>query len=141
MSRPCTNPRTLTVLVCTHNRVELLSRVLESLDAARSPEGWSVRLFVVANACTDGTHDFLAERAARPGGLALEWIAEPVPGKSNALNRALPLLEDARGLLGQCSGVIRKRGGLFGPGGTIRRFGFLRRGIRLGWRFWRQAGQ
>ena len=95
MSRPCTNPRTLTVLVCTHNRVELLSRVLESLDAARSPEGWSVRLFVVANACTDGTHDFLAERAERPGGLALAWIAEPVPGKSNALNRALPLLEDA----------------------------------------------
>ena len=95
MSRPSAAPRTLTVLVCTHNRVELLGRVIASLDAARRPADWTVRLFVVANACTDGTHDFLAARANAGDGLPLAWIAEPVPGKSNALNRALPLLEDA----------------------------------------------
>ena len=95
MSRPCANPHTLTVLVCTHNRVELLGRVIDSLNAARRPEGWSVRLFVVANACTDGTLDLLTARARATTGLPLEWIAEPVPGKSSALNRALPLLEDA----------------------------------------------
>src|SRR5574337_144135 len=41
------------------------------------------------------THDFLAARANAADGLPLTWIAEPVPGKSNALNRALPLLEDS----------------------------------------------
>ncbi len=92
---PSASSRTLTVLICTHNRVDLLSRVIISLDDARRPEGWALRLFVVANACTDDTHNFLAKRANAATGLPLEWIAEPVPGKSNALNRALPLLEDA----------------------------------------------
>lgn len=89
------DPRTLTVLLCTHNRVELLARVLRSLNAARRPEGWSLRLFVVANACTDGTHDFLTHYPEAEDALPLEWIAEPTPGKSNALNRALPLMNDA----------------------------------------------
>ncbi len=93
-SRP-SDSRTLTVLLCTHNRVELLGRVLASLNAARRPEGWSIRLFVVANACTDGTHEYLTNYAEAEGPLPLEWIAEPAPGKSNALNRALPLLSDA----------------------------------------------
>lgn len=88
----------LTVLICTHNRVELLSRVIASLNAARRPKAVRVHLFVVANACTDGTHDLLtaySERQASAGTLPLEWVAEPTPGKSHALNRALPMLGDA----------------------------------------------
>ncbi|MDY0013829.1 MAG: sulfatase-like hydrolase/transferase [Rhodocyclaceae bacterium] len=84
----------ITVLICTHNRVELLARVIESLNGAAAPDGAQVRLFVVANACSDGTHDFLAAYTPPPGGLPLAWIAEPTPGKSHALNRALPLLTD-----------------------------------------------
>jgi len=91
-NRPST--RSLTVLICTHNRAGLLERVIASLDAATQPRGWQVRLLVVANACTDGTHDFLDEYTKRSSALALSWIAEPTPGKSHALNRALPLLED-----------------------------------------------
>ena len=49
MKTATTNPRTLTVLICTHNRVDLLSRVIHSLNAANPPAGWRVRLFVVAN--------------------------------------------------------------------------------------------
>lgn len=89
---------TLTVLICTHNRVELLMRVIASLNAARRPAGTRVRLLVVANACTDGTHDALADYGQHPGAagaLPLEWVAEPTPGKSHALNRALPMLSDA----------------------------------------------
>ncbi|HNB05255.1 MAG TPA: sulfatase-like hydrolase/transferase [Thauera aminoaromatica] len=89
-----TAARSLTILICTHNRADLLARVIDSLESARQPAGWSVRLFVVANACTDGTHEFLAGRSDRADRLALSWIAEPTPGKSHALNRALPLLED-----------------------------------------------
>lgn len=88
-------PLQITVLICTHNRVELLGKVIASLNAAKRPANAEVRLFVVANACTDGTHDFLAAYAAKPdqpGHLPLDWIAEPTPGKSHALNRALPML-------------------------------------------------
>lgn len=84
----------ITVLICTHNRVELLSRVIASLNQARPADQARVRLLVVANACSDGTHDYLATYTPPPGGLPLEWIAEPTPGKSHALNRALPLLTD-----------------------------------------------
>jgi arylsulfatase A-like enzyme/GT2 family glycosyltransferase len=84
----------ITVLICTHNRVELLARVIDSLNGAMAPTAARVRLFVVANACTDGTHDYLRAYTPPPNGLPLEWIAEPNPGKSHALNRALPLLSD-----------------------------------------------
>jgi GT2 family glycosyltransferase len=83
----------LTVLICTHERVQLLSRTLDSLNAARRPaEG--VQLLVVANNCHDTTHELLRAYAAHPGDrLPLRWIAEPTPGKSHALNRALPEVE------------------------------------------------
>jgi arylsulfatase A-like enzyme/GT2 family glycosyltransferase len=86
----------LTILICTHNRETLLARVLASLNAARRPHGARIDLLVVANACTDSTAALL-ERYARGGAangwLPLRWAEEPVPGKSHALNRAIPLLE------------------------------------------------
>lgn len=86
--------KTLTVLICTHNRTKLLERALASLNTTRKPDGWQVRVLVVANACTDGTHKLL--EAARENSnvdsarLPLEWISEPRPGKSFALNTAIP---------------------------------------------------
>jgi len=79
----------ITVLICTHDRRKLLERTIASLDAARRPTDAGVELLVVANACTDDTHAWLDARSSSPGpGLPLRWIAEPTPGKSNALNRA-----------------------------------------------------
>lgn len=86
---------TLCVLTCTHNRVDLLDKALASLNAAERPAGWRVEILVVANACTDGTHEFLDTYqcdAASHDWLPLNWMAEPVPGKSNALNTGMPLL-------------------------------------------------
>jgi GT2 family glycosyltransferase len=94
--------RSLSVLISTHDRADLLARTLRHLDAARRPSGWSVDVLVVANACTDGTHALLSSRERgdgepaapeSPPPLPLRWIAEPTPGKSHALNRAIPLLE------------------------------------------------
>ena len=86
--------KTLTVLICTHNRAGLLRRALDSLKRARSPLGWRVDILVVANACTDATHALLeAEKAATGLELSrfsLDWLAEPRPGKSFALNTAIP---------------------------------------------------
>jgi arylsulfatase A-like enzyme/glycosyltransferase involved in cell wall biosynthesis len=82
----------ITVLICTHNRAELLERVLASLNAARRPRQ-PVELLVVANNCSDGTHELLERyRTVDDGRIPLRWIAEPTPGKSHALNRGIPEL-------------------------------------------------
>lgn len=79
----------ISVLICTHNRRALLARTITSLNDARRPHGTRVELLVVANACTDDTHAWLAAYAGDRGDkLPLRWIAEPTPGKSHALNRA-----------------------------------------------------
>ena len=84
--------RTLIVLICTHNRSRLLLRTLHYLNMARRPQGWQVGVLVVANACTDDTLERLEQfREENKEGLPLNWIEEPTPGKSHALNRALPL--------------------------------------------------
>jgi GT2 family glycosyltransferase len=85
----------LTVLICTHDRASLLGKALDSLNAAERPLGWTVEVLVAANACSDGTHALLNQRARMAGGngsLPLVWFDEPAPGKSNALNSAMPRL-------------------------------------------------
>ncbi len=79
----------LTVVICTHDRSQLLRSTLDALNAARRPvEG--AQILVVANHCTDDTHAMLATCAASPGDhLPLRWLAEPEKGKSHALNRAM----------------------------------------------------
>ena len=87
---------TLTVLTCTHNRAALLAKTLASLDAAVRPRDWDVDVLVAANACSDATHallDGLAGRARKSDRLPLAWFAEPEPGKSHALNSALPRVQ------------------------------------------------
>jgi arylsulfatase A-like enzyme/GT2 family glycosyltransferase len=82
----------LTVLICTHNRSDLLAKVLHSLNRAARPEGWEVGVLVVPNACTDDTHALLDTHLAQAdakGHLPLRWVAEPTPGKSHALNRGV----------------------------------------------------
>jgi GT2 family glycosyltransferase len=86
-----TDRPTLTVLICTHNRAELLLRTLHYLNAAQRPQNWQVQILVVLNACSDTSREKLCQLQQQdPDGLPLEWIEEPVPGKSHALNRAIP---------------------------------------------------
>ena len=56
-----TSALTVTVMICTHNRVDLLERTIASLNSAARPENAQIDIFVVANACTDATHTFLDE--------------------------------------------------------------------------------
>ena len=86
--------RSLTVLICTHDRSKLLLRTLEHLNAARRPDGCQVNILVVVNACSDDTLERLAQfRRDVTGCLPLDWFEEPTPGKSNALNSAVPLIK------------------------------------------------
>lgn len=85
--------RTLTVLICTHNRSRLLLRTLHYLNAARRPRGWQVDTLVVTSACSDNSIECLEQFSEKNrDGMPLSWIEEPAPGKSSALNRALPLI-------------------------------------------------
>lgn len=82
----------LTILICTHNRADLLERVLASLNLARRPS-MPVQILVAANACTDDTvvrmQAYQAQQETKVW-LPLRLIAVPAPGKSHALNRAIP---------------------------------------------------
>ncbi len=85
----------LTILICTHNRADLLERVLASLNAARRP-AIPVRILVAANACNDDT--MVRMQRYQNSQEALSWlplqaIEVPTPGKSHALNYAIPQIE------------------------------------------------
>ncbi|NOQ13057.1 MAG: glycosyltransferase [Methyloprofundus sp.] len=84
----------LQILICTHNRVALLQRTIDYLNKVARPDNYDIKIFVAANACTDNTCQYLNnyQQSAKKDELPLEWIAEPTPGKSNALNSAIPKL-------------------------------------------------
>nr|QNO45274.1 hypothetical protein GHMBFEBI_00008 [Methanosarcinales archaeon ANME-2c ERB4]QNO46804.1 hypothetical protein FAOAFBCF_00002 [Methanosarcinales archaeon ANME-2c ERB4] len=83
---------TLSLLICTHNRADLLWRTIFFLNEAKRPREANVEIFVVANACSDNTIRWLRsyQQVARDDRmLPLRWVEEPTPGKSHALNRAI----------------------------------------------------
>ncbi len=83
----------LSILICTHNRSKLLLRTLHYLNAARRPQGWQMDILVMANACLDDSVEALTQfLEANADGLPLKCIEEPRPGKSNALNSAIPYI-------------------------------------------------
>ncbi|MCB1097945.1 MAG: glycosyltransferase [Verrucomicrobiae bacterium] len=76
---------TISVILATHNRAEILN---ETLMAYRGLESFGMELMivVVANACVDSTAEVIERhRSALP----LIFLEEPMPGKNRALNRAL----------------------------------------------------
>jgi len=86
----------LTVLICTHNRADLLERVLASLNEAIRP-ALPVRILVAANACSDDTMERMQAyqvQQSNRGWLPLRILEVPTPGKSHALNQAIPEIED-----------------------------------------------
>jgi glycosyltransferase involved in cell wall biosynthesis len=79
----------LTVLLATRNRAPLLGRVLEAFCLLRPPPGgW--KLVIVDNGSTDATADVLAGFGGR---LPLQSLHEPIPGKNQALNAGLTLVQ------------------------------------------------
>lgn len=78
----------LTVIVTTYNRKDLLDRTLASLLAAPSPASLAVRVAVADNNSNDGTADLVRGWESRFDG-RLDYLFEPVQGKSHALNTAI----------------------------------------------------
>jgi glycosyltransferase involved in cell wall biosynthesis len=81
----------LSVVLTTRNRASLLGQTLEGFTKL-NVEGLRWELLVVDNGSTDTTPQVLASYARR---LPLRPLTEPEPGKTRALNLALPLVRGA----------------------------------------------
>lgn len=75
-------------MIAAHNRSWLTLRTLESLAHLDLPAGMAVECIVVANACTDDTHEVVPARcAAMP--FPTRMVIEPTPGVGHARNKAV----------------------------------------------------
>lgn len=87
----------LSVVICTHNRSELLLNTLKSINKAQIPDRIDLTILVVANACRDDTIKKLSEyqqNQSFKNKHFLEFVVEPNAGKSNALNKSLEIIRD-----------------------------------------------
>jgi glycosyltransferase involved in cell wall biosynthesis len=75
-----------TIVICTRNRAESLTRALQSLVAMEAPAGFSWNVVVVDNGSTDQTPRVVADFSDR---LAITRVPEERPGLSNARNRGI----------------------------------------------------
>jgi glycosyltransferase involved in cell wall biosynthesis len=86
-------PRRLSVIVPTRNRVRSLKKLLDSLASAVTPAGTAIEIVVVNNGSTDETRNLLEDEMAKPRAQRLRVLNEPWAGKSNAVNRALAVIQ------------------------------------------------
>lgn len=80
--------RSLSVIICTYNRAELLRETLAALRACAAPADCDVEIVVIDNNSTDHTAA-VVRQAAEQSGLPIRYDIESRQGKSYALNRAL----------------------------------------------------
>jgi glycosyltransferase involved in cell wall biosynthesis len=78
----------LDVVIPTYNRAALLPRALESLLAADRPDGLDVGVILVDNRSTDETRAVVESFLPRFG-RRLQYVYEPKPGRSHALNAGI----------------------------------------------------
>jgi glucosyl-dolichyl phosphate glucuronosyltransferase len=79
---------TITVILCTYNRCEVLANALQSVAASTLPEGVEWEVLVVDNNSTDQTRDVVEKfRREYPGRFRYQF--EPRQGKSHALNTGI----------------------------------------------------
>ena len=79
----------ITVVLCTYNRCDRLATALESVAVSRLPESVSWEVLVVDNNSTDQTCEVVERFASQYPG-RFRYTFEPRPGKSHALNCAIP---------------------------------------------------
>jgi glycosyltransferase involved in cell wall biosynthesis len=78
----------ITVILCTYNRCQRLSKALQSVATSRLSESVAWEVLVVDNNSSDRTPDVVKEFAGRYSG-RFRYLFEPQPGKSYALNAGI----------------------------------------------------
>src|SRR5512142_3267918 len=89
MPSACTIAPSVSVIIATRNRAKGLARVLESVDVAQQTACIDGEILVVNNGSTDDTATLLERWVAV--GTGRVHLQVPQPGKSRALNHALPV--------------------------------------------------
>jgi glycosyltransferase involved in cell wall biosynthesis len=84
---------TITVILCTYNRSECLSKALESVAASTMPTSIVWEVLVVDNNSSDRTREVVQDFSRREPS-RFRYLFEPKPGKSHALNAGI---REARG--------------------------------------------
>jgi glucosyl-dolichyl phosphate glucuronosyltransferase len=78
----------ITVILCTFNRSQSLSKALESVAASQLPASTEWEVLIVDNNSTDQTRA-VADEFCRKLPARFRYAFEPQPGKSHALNRGI----------------------------------------------------
>jgi GT2 family glycosyltransferase len=78
----------ITIVVCTRNRREPLSRLLRSIEAQEMPEDVRVDVLVVDNGSSDGTEEMIGEYAKKSV-LTIRYVREDRIGVAAARNRGV----------------------------------------------------
>src|SRR5215469_15756983 len=76
----------ISLIITTYNRAPALGQTLETLGKLKILPNWQAELIVVDNASTDNTASVI--RNAKFANWTVEYLYEPMKGKSNALNTA-----------------------------------------------------
>lgn len=78
----------VTVILCTYNRAEILTKTLESLAASVLPQSVCWEVLVVDNNSNDATREVVEDFCRRHTSV-FRYLFEPRPGKSVALNTGI----------------------------------------------------
>jgi glucosyl-dolichyl phosphate glucuronosyltransferase len=81
-------PKTITVILCTYNRCQSLSKALESVAASEMPGSAVWEVLVVDNNSHDQTRAVVEDFSRRQPG-RFRYLFESKPGKSHALNAGI----------------------------------------------------
>ena len=79
---------TVSIIICTRNRVHSLVQTLDSVGRCELPPDLQADFLVVDNGSTDDTANVVRD-ARLPNGLAVEYLLESDPGLSRARNAGL----------------------------------------------------
>ena len=91
-----TTPR-ISLIIPAYNEVELLPRLLDSIDAARAAYGGTVEVIVADNASTDGTAELARRRGCRVVQVEKRAIAAARNGGAAAAGGEIVAFTDADG--------------------------------------------
>ena len=78
--------QTISVVICTWNRADMLDLTLQSMESLNTPKGWTWNVVVTNNNSTDETEAVIDKYLER---LPLVKLFEPNAGKSHALNLSI----------------------------------------------------
>jgi glycosyltransferase involved in cell wall biosynthesis len=78
---------TVSIIICTRNRADILRPTLEALGQVTVPEGWTAELLVVDNGSTD--HTQMVASKIRLSNMAVRYLHESKPGQCQARNTGM----------------------------------------------------